>query len=213
MRLFAATFSALALSLAGCDGPRPAATAPAPHADKKPEPPAAKRPPKKSHPPERKVPGGEPTKSRKEKFAAAWAGALEEGERLDAAEPAATAKALKLLTGGERAEAGGLQFNPGVYLPKFAPRLVELGLSDWVARESRRVALADATFKPLAETVWDEDSGAGGISRMMHAWGRLTPPQRLGAASAAGADTPTARLSPEVRDAFLALGARKWLER
>ena len=168
--------------------------------------PAAPKPPAKgpaAKGPADKSPPNVPT------FDAAFAEAIEMGRRLDAEEPAATRKALAVLTAAERLEVEDLM---GDDLEESAGALVRAGFAAWVGRESRKVALADPAFRATARVLWD-GTGPRHLLGMMNSWGAVDRLVRRDAAAHVARGTPTAELDPAVRDAVEHVGGGAWLRR
>ncbi len=169
--------------------------------------------PPKPKPKDKPVELSPPTKTRAEQFAEAWEKAEKVGAALDKEEPAASEKAMKLLSDREKIEVGNLMFNPANLLDKNAVVLVRLGLSAWVARESRRIAAADDGFRGTVSVLWDVDRGAQGILGMMNTWGAVPRTTRHLLKEHVATGTATEKLPAEVRAALQNLGAEKWLLR
>jgi len=146
-------------------------------------------------------------------FDEAYAEALVLSKRLDEAEPEATAAAMKILTGEERARSDIYMGSPLSALLSESAYLASRGLGECLDRFSRKVAADDPAFKATARKLWTPDMRAGGIVRMMNVWGRIDPGILRLIVGAVGADVPTANLIYYERDAILLLGGRKWLER
>ncbi len=198
---------ALLIPLLGCD--TPVAQKPT-----EPAPKAAPKPKEKARTgPQEYVPPPVKPKEQPLTFAEAWAEAERLGVEADKEEPEATKKAGAILTQPELIEISNGMFNPSLYLSEHAARLNALGYSAWVARQSRRAAALDDRFKGCAQVLWDQGTGARGVLVMMNTWGTIAPQTLHGVKARVSASSPTVNLSPEERDAILALGGAKWLAR
>lgn len=164
------------------------------------------RPPQKEEPP---PPPKPPT------FDEAYEQAKTISDELNQDEPEKTAKALKLLTGAERLQVQPFLTSPDEALqsPGAATALNRNGLRDRASAMSRRLAVKDDAFKPVAAKLWVPSTGPAGIVRMMEEWGQIPAGWQQFVAHAVKNETPTVQLNPEVRNAILQLGGRAWLER
>lgn len=172
-----------------------------------PDPPAPKVTPREAPRPAAKKPADRPPP--KPTFADAYAEAVEMGRRLDAEEPAATKRAMAVLTAGERDEVAEQM---GDDLEEVAGSLTRAGFAAWVARRSRAAAAADPAFRATAERLWD-GSGPRHVLGMMNSWGAVDRLVRREVAAAVARGVPTAELDPAVRDAIAAVGGGAWLRR
>lgn len=212
------------LGAVGCEKPRPAPTQPADDTPKQVVPPPKIHPAPKPKDAEPKPSGGVSTKpkaeeiprrplTKDEQFEADCLAAVVLCRELDRAEPDDTARALKLLTRGERADAEGrIGLSKGYDPGPHAATLRRYGLTAAADRECRRVALADKSFKAVARAFWEYDPGPDRIVAMMHGWGSLDPSERPVVVYVVSNKLSADQLLPSMRDVVLIAGGRKWLE-
>lgn len=136
------------------------------------------------------------------------------GADLDRAEPKATADQIKLLTAPERIAFQGFQDRDHLLGgTEAAPALRRLGMTEHLDKMARSVARGDDRFKVVAKAVWDPESGAEGVLKMMNVWGATPGVWQQQVDAAVRNNTPAVGLRPEARDVILEMGGRKWLAR
>ena len=158
-------------------------------------------------------------KTVEELFAEAVYGAEQYSAAADRAEPEETRKALALLTQHELAASGARFVQNGAAtdltaLAYDAPAALNgVGLTAWVSRSSRRIALADPDFRKVARALWAPQTGAAGLFTMMNVWGTINPFTRPLVVRAVETGARAEGMTSEVRNAILTLGGREWLQR
>ncbi len=144
-------------------------------------------------------------------FDEAMAEALKIADQLDNEEPEKTRKALALLTQVELLESGALivkgnAFGDWANFDRTLPtKLRRVGLSAWLDRLSRKIALQDPRFKDVARVLWEPRTGPDGLVAMMNVWGTFPQETRSTVNGAVTSGTRAALLQVDTRDAILDL--------
>ena len=133
-------------------------------------------------------------------------------------EPEKRAKAMKLLTAQEAANAQNLLFHIEsakqleVIDPDIQRRLDRFGLELTLYVISAKTARKSKDFLSTVRKLWHRDMPPSQLAHFASFWYRLNYTYRHRLMIAVRSDTKTSELDPDTRDTFLLLGCKKWLE-
>jgi hypothetical protein len=137
--------------------------------------------------------------------------------RAEDEEPVKTNNALQALTADDRERAEFMMKevtdSPSAVMPEHGPRLIKLGLTEWVRVTCAKHAREDADFRAVATAFAAAGLNTTELVGVMGRWYLVPESDRRTLVVAAQENWPAGRLSAEVRNAVLTLGGRKWLER
>jgi predicted Zn finger-like uncharacterized protein len=142
---------------------------------------------------------------------------LRHARRQEDEEPLKTERALQALTADDRQRAEFMMKevneSPSEFMPEHGPRLIKLGVTEWVTMISSKYAREDADFRAAVAAFSVAGMNSTELVKVMERWCLVPEGDRKTLAVAAKEDWPVARLTKEVRAAVVTLGAHRWLER